>query len=34
VDIARGGFFAERGFDMSAIVVLDPIGALIEDATA
>ena len=29
-----GGFFAERGFNMSTIVVLDPMGALIENATA
>jgi hypothetical protein len=33
VDIARGGLFAKLRFDVITIVALDPIGALIENAT-
>jgi hypothetical protein len=33
VDIARGSLFAKLRFDVITIVALDPIGALIENAT-
>jgi hypothetical protein len=34
VDIARGGLVIERCLDVITIVAFDPIGALIENATA